>query len=106
MADDLETAVLFSFDQSGSVDATLKARAQAYCDSARASPDAWKLCLERLNTTAYVEVSGSVVQEACAVKLCVQTAAAHVPMPDAMSARVEGPSEASLPVMRAGIHAW
>lgn len=79
MADDFEKAVLFSFDQTGSIDAALKVckrrgatlvaanshsksgleiqeRAVAYCNEAKAQPLSWQLCLEKYSTTAYLEV--------------------------------------------------
>ena len=56
MADDFERAILFSFDQSGGVDAGIKAQADSYLQQARASPDCWQLCLARLQGSQYVEV--------------------------------------------------
>ncbi len=80
MADDFEKAVLFSFDQTGSVDAALKVcvwlmscscvtlekacndlavtqdRAVTYCNEYRAQPQCWQLCLEKYSNTAYMEI--------------------------------------------------
>ncbi|KAL0051899.1 hypothetical protein WJX82_004175 [Trebouxia sp. C0006] len=56
MADDFERAVLFSFDQTGNVDAALKDRAVAYCNQTKAQPLSWQLCLEKYSSTAYMEV--------------------------------------------------
>ncbi len=80
MADDFERAVLFSFDQTGNVDAALKVRrallmssqlfrssincayvmiqdrAVAYCNQTKAQPLSWQLCLEKYSSTAYMEV--------------------------------------------------
>jgi exportin-T len=54
--DDFEKGILFSFDQSGSVDAGLKGQAQALLQSARQSPDTLQLCLSRAENSSYVEV--------------------------------------------------
>lgn len=56
MSDDFEKAVLFSFDQTGSISPDLKAQAQSMLSSVVASPDAWQLCLARLESSTYVEV--------------------------------------------------
>jgi exportin-T len=56
MSDDFEKAVLFSFDQSGNVGAELRQQAQALLAAAAASPDAWQLCLARLEASGYAEV--------------------------------------------------
>ena len=81
MADDFEKAILFSFDQTGNVDAALKVReglfraalnfiaapaartyhivqerATAYCNDTKAQPQSWQLCLEKYTTTSYLEV--------------------------------------------------
>ena len=79
-ADDFERAVLFSFDQTGNVDAALKVRrallmssqlfrssidcahvmkqdrAVAYCNQTKAQSLSWQLCLEKYSSTAYMEV--------------------------------------------------
>lgn len=54
--DDFEKAILFSFDQSGAVDAQLKERAIAYCNQAKQQPQPWRLCLQRLVSSQYAEV--------------------------------------------------
>ncbi|CAI5517177.1 unnamed protein product [Closterium sp. Naga37s-1] len=54
--DDLERAILFSFDQSGAVDVSLRARAHAFCAEARRSPQLWRVCVERLISSSYPEV--------------------------------------------------
>ncbi|CAI5470864.1 unnamed protein product [Closterium sp. Yama58-4] len=54
--DDLERAILFSFDQSGAVDVSLRARAHAFCAEARRSPQLWRVCIERLISSRYPEV--------------------------------------------------
>ncbi|GJP29651.1 hypothetical protein CLOM_g19286 [Closterium sp. NIES-68] len=54
--DDLERAILFSFDQSGAVDVSLRARAHAFCAEARRSPQLWRVCVDRLISSRYPEV--------------------------------------------------
>ncbi|PSC72015.1 exportin-T isoform X1 [Micractinium conductrix] len=54
--DDFEKAILLSFDQSGDVGAGIKAQAEAYLAAARASPDAWRICLDRFQSSGYAEV--------------------------------------------------
>ena len=56
MSDDFEKAILFSFDQTGSVAAGLKAQAQTLLQGVKASPGAVQLCLERFEGSPYVEV--------------------------------------------------
>lgn len=56
MADDFERAILFSFDQSGSVDAGLRGQAQSYLQSIKQSPECWQLCLSHFGSSGYVEV--------------------------------------------------
>ncbi|KAG7675140.1 hypothetical protein Ndes2526B_g07998 [Nannochloris sp. 'desiccata'] len=56
MSDDFEKAVLFTFDQTGGVSPELRAQAQAMLQTAVASPDAWQLCVSRLETSGYAEV--------------------------------------------------
>ena len=51
--DDFEKAILLSFDQSGDVGAGIKAQAEAYLAAARASPDAWRICLDRFQSSGY-----------------------------------------------------
>lgn len=54
--DDFEKAILFTFDQSGAVNAQLKSQAQAYCDQLKQSSGFWRACLERIAVSQYVEV--------------------------------------------------
>lgn len=56
--DDFEKAVLFTFDQSGSVGPELRAQAEQYCAQARAQAPAvlWRACVERVATTQLPEV--------------------------------------------------
>lgn len=56
MSDDFEKAVLFSFDQTGSISPEIKAQANALLQQAQQSPDAWQLCLQRLSSSGYAEV--------------------------------------------------
>jgi len=56
MSDDFEKAVLFTFDHTGGVSSELRAQAQAMLQTAVASPDAWQLCVSRLETSGYAEV--------------------------------------------------
>ncbi|KAL2651855.1 hypothetical protein R1flu_019983 [Riccia fluitans] len=54
--DDFERAIFFSFDQSGAVDAQLRAQARAYCEQAKQSPTIWQACLEKFRLSQYPEV--------------------------------------------------
>lgn len=54
--DDFEKAVLFSFDQTGSVSPEVKAQADGLLAQAQQSPEAWQLCLQRLQSSGYAEV--------------------------------------------------
>ncbi|CAN0877961.1 PSD [Linum grandiflorum] len=54
--DDLEKAVLISFDESGSVDAALKSQAVAYCQQMKESPTVGRLCIEKLVFCKLVQV--------------------------------------------------
>ena len=56
MADDLERAILFTFDQTGRVDAQLKAKAVSYCDEVSQNPACLALCIERYGSSSYMEV--------------------------------------------------
>ncbi len=56
MADDLERAILFTFDQTGRVDAQLKAKAVNYCDEVIQNPACLALCIERFGSSSYMEV--------------------------------------------------
>lgn len=54
--DDFEKAILFSFDQTGAVDAQLKAQAVAYCEQVKQSPTIWQACLEKFRFSQFPEV--------------------------------------------------
>ncbi|KAI7842372.1 hypothetical protein COHA_004011 [Chlorella ohadii] len=54
--DDFEKAILFTFDQTGSVGPDIKAQSQAYLEQVRASPDCWRLCLARFEASQFLEV--------------------------------------------------
>ncbi|KAG6542252.1 hypothetical protein Mapa_016380 [Marchantia paleacea] len=54
--DDFEKAIFFSFDQTGAVDAQLKAQARAYCEQAKQAPTIWQACLEKFRVSQYAEV--------------------------------------------------
>nr|GMC51927.1 exportin-T isoform X1 [Ipomoea batatas] len=54
--DDLEKAILISFDESGSVDSALKSQAVAFCQQIKASPSICSLCIERLCISNLVQV--------------------------------------------------
>ncbi|XP_026431323.1 exportin-T-like [Papaver somniferum] len=55
--DDLEKAILFRFDESGSIDPNLKLEAVKYCESLKEStPSICRLCIERFQFTTYVQV--------------------------------------------------
>ncbi|KAK3288404.1 hypothetical protein CYMTET_4114 [Cymbomonas tetramitiformis] len=56
MADDIEKAILFSFDQTGAVDPSLKEQALAYLENLKALPNCWQLCLERFSPSSHAEV--------------------------------------------------
>lgn len=46
--DDLEKAILISFDESGAVDSALKAQAVGYCQQIKETPSICSICIERL----------------------------------------------------------
>ncbi|KAJ9528951.1 hypothetical protein QJQ45_000515 [Haematococcus lacustris] len=54
--DDFERAVLISFNFSGTVDAALKERADAFIRDIKQNPEVWRLCIERFSVTGYPEV--------------------------------------------------
>eukprot|EP00249_Psilotum_nudum_P020366 c27671_g3_i1 orf=86-3106(+) len=56
MMDDFERAIIFSFDQSGGVDAQLRAQAMAYCQQAKLSPSILQACIEKFRTSQFAEV--------------------------------------------------
>lgn len=54
--DDLEKAILISFDESGTVDPGLKSQAVAFCQQAKDHPTICSLCVERLRFSKLVQV--------------------------------------------------
>ncbi|KAF8388722.1 hypothetical protein HHK36_025402 [Tetracentron sinense] len=54
--DDLEKAILISFDESGTVDPGLKSQAVAYCQQVKETPSISSLCMEHLSYTKFVQV--------------------------------------------------
>ena len=48
--------ILFTFDQTGRVDAQLKAKAVYYCDEVIQNPACLALCIERYGSSSYMEV--------------------------------------------------
>lgn len=54
--DDLERAIMISFDESGTVDSVLKCQAIEYCQGIKESATICKICVERLFTTKLVAV--------------------------------------------------
>uniref|UniRef100_A0A7N0TYM0 Exportin-T n=1 Tax=Kalanchoe fedtschenkoi TaxID=63787 RepID=A0A7N0TYM0_KALFE len=54
--DDLERAILISFDESGAVDSALKLQALAFCQQVKEAPTAWQICIERLGFTKLPQV--------------------------------------------------
>ncbi|CAN1827329.1 PSD [Linum perenne] len=54
--DDLEKAVLISFDESGTVDSALKSQAVAFCQQMKENPTVGRLCIEKLVFCKLVQV--------------------------------------------------
>eukprot|EP00250_Pteridium_aquilinum_P019445 c24434_g1_i1 orf=571-3564(+) len=54
--DDFEKAIIISFDQSGGVDAQLRAQAMAFCQGAKQSPTILQVCLDKFRSTQFAEV--------------------------------------------------
>ncbi|CAO2840280.1 unnamed protein product [Amaranthus hypochondriacus] len=54
--DDLEKAILISFDESGTIDSGLKSQAIEYCQRIKESSTICSLCIERLFTSKLVQV--------------------------------------------------
>ncbi|XP_010273842.1 PREDICTED: exportin-T-like isoform X2 [Nelumbo nucifera] len=54
--DDLEKAILISFDESGTIDPVLKSQAAAYCSQVKGVPSICRVCIERLCYTSFVQV--------------------------------------------------
>lgn len=56
LMDDLDKAILISFDESGSVDSGLKSQAVAFCQQIKESPSLCSICIERLCFSKLVQV--------------------------------------------------
>ncbi|CAI0419137.1 unnamed protein product [Linum tenue] len=54
--DDLEKAVLISFDETGTVDSALKSQAVAFCQQIKESPTVARVCIEKLVFCKLVQV--------------------------------------------------
>uniref|UniRef100_A0A7C9A2R2 Exportin-T n=1 Tax=Opuntia streptacantha TaxID=393608 RepID=A0A7C9A2R2_OPUST len=54
--DDLEKAILISFDESGTIDQGLKSQAIEYCQRIKEAPTISSICVERLFTSKLVQV--------------------------------------------------
>ncbi|GMH03809.1 hypothetical protein Nepgr_005648 [Nepenthes gracilis] len=54
--DDLEKAILISFDESGSIDSVLKSQAIDYCQRIKETPNICRICIERLWLTKLAPV--------------------------------------------------
>ncbi|XP_055825792.1 exportin-T isoform X1 [Solanum dulcamara] len=54
--DDLEKAILISFDESGAIDSALKAQAVGYCQQFKETPSICSICIERLCFSKLVQV--------------------------------------------------
>ncbi|KAL6972647.1 hypothetical protein U1Q18_026822 [Sarracenia purpurea var. burkii] len=54
--DDLEKAILISFDESGTVDSVLKSQAVAYCQQIKENPSICSICIEGLRLSKIVQV--------------------------------------------------
>lgn len=54
--DDLEKAILISFDESGTIDSVLKSQAIEYCQRMKENPTICRVCVERLFTSKLVQV--------------------------------------------------
>ncbi|XP_057978203.1 exportin-T [Malania oleifera] len=54
--DDLEKAILISFDESGAIDSELKSQAVAFCQQIKETPSICSLCIERLCFSKLVQV--------------------------------------------------
>uniref|UniRef100_A0A7N0RGF2 Exportin-T n=1 Tax=Kalanchoe fedtschenkoi TaxID=63787 RepID=A0A7N0RGF2_KALFE len=54
--DDLEKAILISFDESGAVESALKLQALSFCQQVKEAPAAWQICIERLGFTKLAQV--------------------------------------------------
>ncbi|KAK9081619.1 hypothetical protein Syun_031402 [Stephania yunnanensis] len=54
--DDLEKAIIISFDESGTIDHELKSRAVSYCQQLKESRSICRVCVERVLCTKFVQV--------------------------------------------------
>uniref|UniRef100_A0A5B6Z9J3 Exportin-T n=2 Tax=Davidia involucrata TaxID=16924 RepID=A0A5B6Z9J3_DAVIN len=54
--DDLEKAIVISFDESGTVDSVLKSQAVAFCQQIKENPSICSICIERLCFSKLVQV--------------------------------------------------
>ncbi|WCJ39412.1 Exportin-T [Euphorbia peplus] len=54
--DDIEKAILISFDESGSIDSSLKSQAVSYCQQIKETPAICRICIEKLCFCSIVQV--------------------------------------------------
>ncbi|KAH9665209.1 exportin-T [Citrus sinensis] len=54
--DDLEKAILFSFDESGAIDSMLKSQAVNFCQQIKETPSICRICIEKLSLCNIVQV--------------------------------------------------
>ncbi|XP_058108611.1 exportin-T isoform X2 [Magnolia sinica] len=54
--DDIEKAILFSFDESGTIDPALKSQAASYCHQLKQTPSICLICIDRLSFTKFAQV--------------------------------------------------
>lgn len=54
--DDLEKAILFSFDESGAIDSMLKSQAVNFCQQIKETPSICSICIEKLSLCNIVQV--------------------------------------------------
>lgn len=54
--DDLERAILISFDESGTIDPGLKSQAAAFCNQLKDDPSICRICIERLSFSNFAQV--------------------------------------------------
>lgn len=54
--DDLEKAILISFDESGTIDSLLKSQAVAFCQQIKDTPSICSICIQRLCISKLVQV--------------------------------------------------
>ncbi|PIA43073.1 hypothetical protein AQUCO_02000489v1 [Aquilegia coerulea] len=54
--DDLEKAILITFDEYGTIDPVLKSQAISYCQQTRETTNVLRICIEHLTYTKYVQV--------------------------------------------------